>query len=549
MTISVQALRLAASYGTSGPGDKTGRVARRIVVAVTMILLSACDATPPGVTDTLPHPPGPAAVHSLGIYGISEVGDTAHATASVVDSAGHPMTDGVTITWRSTNDAVLTVASNGHVTALSGGTAYVVASYETLADSVLLTVQPAIYAWPDTMREFRGEPRSLKAFRFRRQDGRRRVLQVSWSSLDPDIATIDSSGSVTGIIPGHARIELRADAVRDTVDVFVLPNPQLVFREISGSCALTTDDDVYCWGGLDPASVDGPMDRCEQISPSNSSFSFVRSRYPCSVIPRLIKGGVKFVAINGDSPCGIAIDGTGYCWHWWHYRGEDESQPTPIAVPIQDPLAVIYGTCAVTQTHKAYCGIGTSGPIGQVAPSRQWTALSFGSGNMCGLDIDGHIYCWGSNRDHVLGVGSDLATVDSPKPVLAEDGVTLPTFTAIRGTGPGCGLASDSTVYCWGGVASGFAELRMAPLVTDVKLTSFADVYFGVCGVATDGKAYCVRQQHTTLRDSVYILKELNAKPVPPVPLTSLNGNCGIATDGIAYCWPNGVAERIPGQR
>ena len=51
------------------------------------------------------------------------------------------------------------------------------------------------------------------------------------------------------------------------------------------------------------------------------------------------------------------------------------------------------------------------------------TALTAGQLHDCGLDVDGRVWCWGSNVNGTLGVGSD-EPVDGPVQVDIPDRVT-----------------------------------------------------------------------------------------------------------------------------
>src|ERR1700686_3207730 len=88
----------------------------------------------------MPPPPTPIANVTVAISPSSVViGQTAHATATLRDSTGNPIT-GRTVTWQSSNSNVAAVAATGDVSAMGAGTATITASSEGKAASAALAV-------------------------------------------------------------------------------------------------------------------------------------------------------------------------------------------------------------------------------------------------------------------------------------------------------------------------------------------------------------------------------------------------------------------------
>lgn len=92
--------------------------------------------------------------------------------------------------------------------------------------------------------------------------------------------------------------------------------------------------------------------------------------------------------------------------------------------------------------------VGTPGLIPtQVEALGSDTAwISAGRSHTCATKKDGSAYCWGSNTTGELG--QPEPTQKQPVPQLVEGAPKLSKITA--GDHVTCGIADDSTVYCWG---------------------------------------------------------------------------------------------------
>jgi uncharacterized protein YjdB len=129
---------------------------------------------------------------------------------TVTDSAGNVVTDRA-VTWASSNAAVATVSSSGVATAVAPGTATVTATSEGKSGSATLTVSAVPVstvaitpASPDTV--FVSYTTKLTAVT---KDSAGNVLTgraVTWQSNKPSVATIDSTGVVSGVTAGTATI-------------------------------------------------------------------------------------------------------------------------------------------------------------------------------------------------------------------------------------------------------------------------------------------------------------------------------------------------------
>ncbi len=136
------------------------------------------------------------------------VGATKQLTATASDE------DGV-VTWSVDKDTVATVDANGLVTAVAAGTVVVTATYEDATATVTLTVKDYEVAItePDSTTIKVGESLELEATA---------NADVTWSSSNKDVATVDENGKVTAVAAGTATITATNGTASDTLDLTVI---------------------------------------------------------------------------------------------------------------------------------------------------------------------------------------------------------------------------------------------------------------------------------------------------------------------------------------
>jgi D-alanyl-D-alanine carboxypeptidase len=196
------------------------QIARRVSHVFTVLLL-ACggggEGTPGPVT---PPPPTPVASVSLSHNtAVLQVGVVLQMTAIPRSAAGAALT-GRTITWASSAPTVATVSADGLV---SGGTASVTATSEGQSASATVTVVQVAsiaIAGPSTVEI--GVPATATA-EVRTTTGAVLNAPVVWSSSNPNVVSVNSSGALTGVAAGTATISGVAQGVTGTLAVTVVP--------------------------------------------------------------------------------------------------------------------------------------------------------------------------------------------------------------------------------------------------------------------------------------------------------------------------------------
>lgn len=157
-------------------------------------------------------------------------GDSLDLTVVLRDRLNNVLT-GRTVAWSSSDAAVATVSAAGRVRALaSTGLARIVATAEGgRADTTVVLAQPrpaaTVVLSPDSLVLLPAQRGVLTATALDAQGQPAPDLGITWTSLDPGIATVQAGagivGEVTAIAVGTARIVARVGTVADTVPVRV----------------------------------------------------------------------------------------------------------------------------------------------------------------------------------------------------------------------------------------------------------------------------------------------------------------------------------------
>ena len=159
---------------------------------------------------------------------LTAIGQQVALTANAADRRGNVVSGRRTV-WSSSNSAVASVDTAGRVTARSNGTATIRADIDGAVGSASITVQQAapssLVISPDSaFINAIGFTTQLNATPFDASHVPMPTVRVTWSSLDPTIATVDSTGRVRAVAVGRARIVANATAA-DTAAVIVRQVP------------------------------------------------------------------------------------------------------------------------------------------------------------------------------------------------------------------------------------------------------------------------------------------------------------------------------------
>lgn len=172
--------------------------------------------------------------------------------------------------------------------------------------------------------------------------------------------------------------------------------------------------------------------------------------------------------------------------------------------------------------------------------------ISTGLFHTCALDAKHRAFCWGSNVDGQLGVGT-LTTISTPIPVAVAGGLRFRKVKA--GVTHTCGVTTSDRAYCWGSnlngqLGDGTTTDRSAPVAVFGGLL-FRDIAVAnrqTCGVTLKNVAYCwgvnISGQlgdgtHTDRHTPVIVAGGRRFRHVS----TGTTFTCGVTVDRRAFCW------------
>jgi uncharacterized protein YjdB len=160
-------------------------------------------------------PPTPTPIATLSVSvspSTVQVGQTAHAVATLKDSTGNPLS-GRTVVWASSNASVATVDATGLVTGVAAGSATISASSEGKSNASDLTVTAAppvavstVAVSPSPVNVQVGGTVQMSAVTKDSNGNTLTGRAISWSSSNTSVASVSATGVVNGIAAGTAQI-------------------------------------------------------------------------------------------------------------------------------------------------------------------------------------------------------------------------------------------------------------------------------------------------------------------------------------------------------
>jgi alpha-tubulin suppressor-like RCC1 family protein len=415
--------------------------------------------------------------------------------------------------------------------------------------------------------------------------GNQLVENAVWKSADNAIATVSSSGIVTGVTAGTTTIEASASSNTWSAEITVadLKFQQLV---VGGrqACAKSDIGQWYCWGDNGVATL-GRLTGAAEICQSQ--------RRECITTPRIPTGlaGFSKIAISGGGlMCGLSGQGEISCWgrndNYQYFSAPTETcevysgadnvpntffpcSHTAVLIPSQVRFSDIgAGTvvCGIASDGAAHCwggewfgqlGIPTTGtcdgipcvpsPVAPV-PNLYFRQLSVGAWTTCGITTSNLAYCWGSNASGQRG--ADVPDGMTPNLISGEH--VFQTVSIFRDHA--CGVSVEGDGYCWGSNAFGqlgnaeVSALSSTPQLIPggLKFTSITPGLDFTCGLTTSGEAYCWGNNIAgALGDGTTLSRSTPAPVIGGHHFTNLQSGrlftCGLTVERRVYCWGEDV--------
>lgn len=268
---------VAWSSNATGVATVTSAGVVRGVTAGTAVITASSEGKSgtATVTVTVP-PPVPAPVATVAVSPSSATfgaGATLQLTATMKDAAGVTLT-GRVVTWSSNATGVATVSSSGLVSRVAAGTAVITATSEGKSGAATVTVPVAapapvatVAVSPTTTTISAGATSQLTATT---KDAAGTTLVgrvVTWTSNAAGIATVSSTGLVSGVAAGSAVITATSEGRTATANVTVtavVPPPPGGFAtpNILNNASFETGFDGFVTGsGTSPTGATRSQDR------------------------------------------------------------------------------------------------------------------------------------------------------------------------------------------------------------------------------------------------------------------------------------------------
>ena len=255
------------------------------------------------------------------------------------------------------------------------------------------------------------------------------------------------------------------------------------------SCAVDNAGGTYCWGQNSDGQVGIGTNDAKVLVPT-----LVAS---LTVPMHDVRAGDNFT-------CALSQSGSVACWGQGDSgrlgNGSDAESLAPVWVTgLSDgnvtQLEVGWSSsCAAVQGGSLYCwgrnnvgqlGIGTTEdsnvPVEVTALGSGVRAFSSGYRNVCAIDADGALYCWGSNSYGALGDGSeeDSSTPMRVGGVLAyagDPGYATITEVDVGGTNISCAVTDTDDRLCWGKIPISEEGSSWTTAAFPLRIQPFVDV-------------------------------------------------------------------------
>jgi uncharacterized protein YjdB len=205
-TVNDSGLATAFATGTATITATSGTIAGSTALTVNSAALSSITVTP--ANPSLP----------------AGVAQQFTATGTYADGTSYDIT--TQVTWSSSDTLVATVNSSGLATAVAKGTATITATLGTIAGSTTLTVNSAIlssiFVTPaNPIVPIGGNQQFTATGIYSDGTSYDITMQVTWSSSDTSVATVNSSGLATAFLPGSAIITATSGSISGSTTLAV----------------------------------------------------------------------------------------------------------------------------------------------------------------------------------------------------------------------------------------------------------------------------------------------------------------------------------------
>ncbi|BAH37248.1 MAG TPA: hypothetical protein DGD08_00480 [Gemmatimonas aurantiaca] len=443
------------------------------------------------------------------------VGDSVVFTATARDSQNNVLT-GRTFTWASSTGTIATISNSGLVRGIAAGTATITATSEGKTGTATVLVQPRVAPVAitidvalDTIEAY--EQRALVATVRDAQNRPILGLPVTWTSSNTAVATVDSTGRLTGVDRGTVTITARHAALTATVSRVVVIKYRSLAMGTAHACDLASGGIAWCWG------MNGNDARLGDTQTGDEAHRTSPVRVPGNHRYTQLVAFARFT-------CGLRTDGVALCWgnNGWGTLGG--------------------GTTAAFSANPVEIGGGI-----------KFTQLTAGIEHACGAanTSSSPIVCWGHNDWGQFGIGN-TSSPNGPVPAGTAGG-NPPFLNVYAGGSFTCAIAMTNAAYCWG--ANGLGQngdggaltygntYRTSPIAVtgghSFRSLSLGNQY--ACGVTTSNEGFCWGSNNGKLGDGGFTDTSTPRAVAGGHRFTEIsagyNHSCGLTTLEQIYCW------------
>jgi alpha-tubulin suppressor-like RCC1 family protein/uncharacterized protein YjdB len=508
--------------------------------------------------------------------------------ARPLDIDGHPVEAELSARWSSEDPLVVKVSATGELLGIAPGSARVQVVVGEGKGEARVAVEPRadevrIRAVRDEL--IVGENLLLQALVYDRRGDRLEDRPIDWSSSDPTVALVESTGRVFAKAPGEATIRAEVDGAVGSLLLRVVPRvhaiqivPELTDLYATGSTtwtALASDEEgnrldrTIFWFSSDPqvATVGNQDGRIVGVSAGVATITARADDAEASAVihvhPEPRAQVLPPLSDREEPGFSLALA--------YEFVADD---PLPVQWSSSDPQvarpADEEGMVDVVGLGKATITLSSGGihlhfPV---AGSLRFRALAVGDDFACGITERDRIWCWGANDFGQLGSGGPGEPTHVP--VRAQLDPSLVPVAITAGSHHACALLDDGRAFCWGDDRSGElgaeteASFSATPLPT-VLAERFVSLSAGrrpsvapqgnegahTCGLTVDGRLLCwgngrLGQMGNGTTPSVSPPVEPSGGLAFTQVATGAGFTCGLADDSGIYCWGEGPLGTPP---
>lgn len=348
------------------------------------------------------------------------------------------------------------------------------------------------------------------------------------------------------------------DHCRQFIHSFRITDP--VWTQVSAgdgfACGILNDDSLWCWGRNSLGQLGVNSQSAQETAPTH------------------VKGRYKKVAAADEHACAISKEGRLYCWGdpglgrlGLGSSADVMRAPTQVDQKIWKDVATgKESTCAIDDRDDLYCwGANGRGQLGlgdrieRRAPEkvehpgeqeRGWAQVVVGDEHTCGIDLEGGLYCWGSNGGKRLGGLIEEGYAESPQPVVGAFQGDQVARAVSLGVDFSCALRADKKLFCWGRTDRGrlgHDESDIYPFtVVHTELVALESKAAQSCGISEDDLLFCWGENSLgqlglgePTGDRYEAFPRSEGESFVAVSL-GREFSCGIRSTGRLFCWGSG---------